>query len=90
MMETLIEYLIGAYVERMGQWFWAAIVMLPPAGLIAKQHSIGPAVMLMTVGSFVFKVLLPGGPIDFLFWLTISALGTWVALKIYYSGGDRR
>lgn len=90
MVETLADFLIGCYLARLDQWFWAAIVMLPPVGLIARQLAIGPALIVLTVGTFIFKAVLPGGPFNFFLWFVITALVTWVGYKIFVEGKGLR
>lgn len=83
MIDTLVEFLFGCYLNRIDQWFWAAVIMLPPVGLIAKQKSLGPAAMVMMVGTLIFRSVLPAGPFDFFVWLVVTAFITWVGYKIF-------
>lgn len=80
-MPGLADFLIGAYTQVVGLYFWVFILFLTVGAVYVRTRSFGPTYMVLAVGAIILEAVLPGGPIHGLVFFSIVIGITYSAYR---------
>lgn len=84
-MPSLYEIMIGPYTQIIGQWFWAAFLIIGVAGIYIRTNDFGPTFLVLLIGSTILRAVIPGGPMDILLFFS-AVLGITYVLYQFFVG----
>ncbi len=88
MAETFADWVIGPYVNLLGNWFWVIIMFLAVGAVYLRTRSFGPTFLVLLVGSSILNAFIPGGEIRAMLFFAVvfGILYTFFRLLVHRAG----